>query len=217
MRQPRLRSDDPPLDPSSGEGRRLLADELSKPEYSTQESPLRRAIRVVLDWFSGLFDGAAGDAISLWWYAGAALALVVILVLIVWALTRLQPARRATRDEEGGVFDEVGVSAADYRHRARAARDAGDFATAVVDGYRAVASGAIERFVLDDLPGMTAREIATAMAGPFPDEGGALIDAATVFGAVRYGGIAASRADADTVLGLEDRLRRSEPRALEPA
>jgi len=193
----------------------MLADELSKREYATQESLLRRAVRAVIDWFTGLFDATAGDAISIWWYALAGVGLVVVLALIVWGLIRLQPGRRVRTAREGGVFDETGVAATDYLSRARRARDAGDFAAAVVDGYRALVAGAIERFVLEDRPGMTAREIATALTGPFPDSDEELQTAAGAFGAVRYGGLGASAADADRVLALEEHLRQTTPRALE--
>lgn len=195
----------------------MLGDELSKAEYSVQESPLRRAVTAAIDWFTGIFDGAAGDAVSIWWYAVVGLGLVLVLALIAWGLVRLQPGRRVRRAEQGGVFDEAGVAAADYLARARRALAAGDFDGAVVDGYRALVARSIERFLLDDQPGMTARELAVALAGSFPDDGPALQHVATSFGAVRYGAVAASPADADRMLSLEERLRRSTPRVPEPA
>lgn len=203
--------DGPPLDPSSGEGRRLLADELSRPEYSGEESLLRRAVQVVVDWFLGIFDDASGGPISFWWYAVLAVAALATVALIGWTLLRLEPARRARRATPGGVFDEPGLSAADYRRRAQAARQSGDRRTAVLDGYRAVVAGAVERFVLDDRPGATAREIAAELGRVFPAEAPALGSAAAVFDAVRYGGEGASPADADTVLALEERLRAAAP------
>jgi hypothetical protein len=208
-------ADAPPLDPSSGEGRRLLADELSKPEYTLEESLLRRAVRVVVDWFTGIFDEAAGGPLSSWWYAVVAVGVLILVGLVGWALLRLEPARRARGEASGGVFDEAGVSAADYRRRALAARSAGDHAAAVVDGYRALVAEAVEGFVLDDLPGATAREIATTLAGVFPVEARRLGDAAAVFDAVRYGDQGADAEDADAVLELDRRLRSLTPTAQE--
>lgn len=193
----------------------MLADELSKREYATQESLLRRAVQAVLDWVAGLFEGAAGDAVSIWWYALAGAGLLVVLALIAWGLVRLQPGRRVRTTRDGSVFDEAGVAATDYLARARRARDAGDFAAAVVDGYRAVVAGAIERFVIDDRPGMTAREIAQALTGPFPDSDEDLHAAAGAFGAVRYGGLGADAAEADRMLTLEEHLRHTTPHSLE--
>lgn len=205
-------ADAPPLDPSSGAGRRLLADELSRPQYSPDESPLRRAVRLVVDWFLGIFDGATGGPISFWWSAVVAVAVVALLGLLGWTLLRLEPARRAGRAGGGGVFDEPGISADDYRHRARAARASGDYGAAVVDGFRALAAGAVERFVVDDSPGATAREIARSLASAFPIEAGPLEGAAGVFDAARYGDQGADAADADAVLALEDRLRTATAR-----
>jgi len=206
-----LPAEAPPLDPSSGEGRRLLADELSKSEYSTEESLLRRAVRVVLDWFTGIFDEASGGPLSVWWYAVVGVGVIVLIGLVGWTLLRLEPARRPSRASPGGVFDEAGISAADYRRRAQQARSAGDHAGAVVDGYRALVAEAVERFVLDDLPGATAREIASDLAGFFPTETARLGHAATVFGAVRYGDRGADAEEADAVLALDDRLRAATP------
>lgn len=207
-----LRSADaPPLDPSSGEGRRLLADELAGPEYSPQESLLRRAVDVVVRWFRDLFDGASGGPISFWWYAVVAGAVLVLLALVAWALLRLEPARRRRRVGPGAVFDEPGLSAEDYRRRARAASAAGDHAAAILDGYRALVAGAVERFVLDDRPGATAREIAVSLGEVFPPESDHLGHAARVFDAVRYGGERPGAADGQAVLALEDRIRAAAP------
>jgi hypothetical protein len=209
--------DAPPLDPSSGDGRRLLADELSRPEYATDESPLRRAVRAVVEWFTELFDGASGGPISYWWYAVVAVAVLGALALAVWAVIRLEPARRARHSRPGGVFDEAGITAAEYRRRARAARDAGDGSTAVLEGYRAIAAGAVERYVLEDLPGSTAREIARSLEASYPVERKALEAAAGTFDAVRYGGLGAGSADADAVLALDARLDGLSPAAPDPA
>lgn len=184
----------------------MLADELSRPEYGSDESPLRRAVRAVVEWFTELFDGASGGPISYWWYAVVAIAVLGALALGVWAVIRLEPARRARRVPGGGVFDEAGVTAAEYRRRARAARAAGDGAAAVLDGFRAIAAGAVERFVLDDLPGATAREIARSLETSFAVERESLESAAVTFDSVRYGGRGAGLADADAVLDLEERL-----------
>lgn len=208
---------EPPLDPSSGEGRRLLADELAKAEYGAEESLLRRALRAFLDWFLGLFDGAAGDTISLWWVVAVVGGLLLVLALALWAAIRLQPGRRVRRAPQGGVFEEVGISAAEYRRRAQEARTRGDVDVAVLEAYRAIAAGAVERFVLDDLPGATAREIAVALAGSYPDEATSLREAAESFDGVRYGGQAVSPATADGVLDLEERLTHAVPRLEVPA
>lgn len=200
-------ADAPPLEPSSGEGRRLLADELSRPEYASDESPLRRAVRLVVEWFTGIVDGASGGPLSQWWYAVVAGVVLALVVVLAWALVRLEPARRARRTHADGVFDEAGVSAEEYRRRARAARDAGDHGGAVLDGFRAVVAGAVERDLLEDTPGATAHEIVAVLAGVLPAEASPLGGAARVFDAVRYGHRPAGPDDSDAVLALEDRVR----------
>lgn len=212
MAGPFLPLESPPLDPSTSEGRRLLADELAKDEYGSDEGLLRRALRAFLDWFLGLFDGAAGETISAWWVLAIVGGLLLILALALWAAIRLQPGRRAGRAAEGGVFEEAGISAAEYRRRAEQARARGDLGGAVLDAYRAIAAGAVERFILDDLPGATAREIAQSLVEPFPAEAAALRRAAGAFDAVRYGGQPVSSQTADEVLSLYERLTEAVPR-----
>lgn len=210
-----VRRESPPLDPSSGEARRWLADELAKAEYSVEESPVRRLVRAVIDWFLGLFQGEAGETVSRWWVLAGLLALALIAAVVIWAILRVQPGRRVRRAGEGGVFEETGVSAEEYRRRAREARSSGDFSAAVLDGFRAVAASAVERFILDDRPGATAREIAVALAAEFPDERDGLSEAARVFGAVRYGDATADGATADAVLALDGRLLEHRPQSAE--
>ncbi|GEM_PF-814557 len=211
-----LSLDSPPLDPSSSEGRRLLADELAKSEYGTEESLLRRAVRAFVEWFTGLFDGAAGDTMSRWWVLAVLGGVLLVLCLAVWSAFRLQSGRRARQAAQGAVFDEVGVSAAEYRRRAQAARARGDLGAAVLDAYRAMAAGAVDRFILEDLPGATAREIAQTLSRAFPAEAEHLGRAAAAFDAVRYGGLAASAEAADDVLALEARLADEVPLHLDP-
>lgn len=217
MAGPLLPLETPPLGPSSSEGRRLLADELAKAEYGSEESLLRRALRAFLDWFLGLFDGAAGDTISAWWVLAIIGGLLLLLALALWAAVRLQPGRRTRRPAEGGVFEEVGISAAEYRRRAEQARARGDLGAAVLDGYRAIAAGMVERFILEDLPGATAREIAQSLVEPFPAADEPLLQAAGAFDAVRYGGHSVSSQTADRVLELQERLSLAVPRLQVPA
>lgn len=210
-----LPAESPPLDPSSGEGRRWLADELAKADYTPDESPIRRLLSRIVDWFFGLFQGDAGEAASGWWTAAAILALVIVGCLVIWAIIRIQPGRRLRRTTEGGVFEETGISADEYRRRARAAQSGGDFSGAVLDGFRALAASAVECFILDDRPGATAREIAVALADEFPDERAGLDEAARAFGAVRYGDVSADAATASAVLDLDSRLLERRPVSVE--
>jgi hypothetical protein len=86
----------------------------------------------------------------------------------------------------------------------------------VLDGFRAIAAAAAERYVIDDRPGATAREIARWLESVFRAEREPLETAAVTFDAVRYGGRGASLADADAVLDLDERLERLSPAVDEP-
>lgn len=190
----------------------MLADELSKDQYAPQQqSLLRRIVGAIVDWFLSLFDRASGGPISIWWYALIGLAIAAVLGLVIWGLVQLQPARRLKTSASGGVFDESGVSAAEYRRRARAAQGAGDYSQAVLDAFRAIAAGAVERHILDDLPGATAHEIAASLASPFHSERDGLVRASDAFDAVRYGDEHADEATATALIDLEQRLAATRP------
>ena len=67
-----------------------------------------------------------------------------------------------------GVLDGPTRTAAEHRAAAGRALEAGDADTAVLEAYRALTRSAIERTLLDDLPGRTAHEVAVALGPVFP-------------------------------------------------
>ena len=198
--------DTPPLDPSRSEGRRLLQEELSKPRYAVEPSLWDR----FREWLLGLLD-TTGPGLPSWVFA-----LVVVVVFGVLALAAallLRPEARARRSAtDRGVLDERGVDATAYRTRANDALRQGNWDTAVLDGYRAVVAAAVERTILDELPGRTAHEASLDLSHAFPDEGEALRAGADRFDAVRYGHGRASETEAREVLALDERLARARPR-----
>lgn len=197
--------DTPPLDPSRSEGRRLLEDELAKPRYAVEPSLWER----FREWLVGLFD-TTGAGLPPWIFAFVLLiALAVIALVIVLVIRPEARARRSGGDR--GVLDERGVDAAAYRSRAQSAVREGNWDTVVLDGYRAIVASAVERTILDELPGRTAHEASLDLSSAFPDEGGAVRASADRFDAVRYGHDRASEADGRAVLALDDRLARSRP------
>jgi len=197
--------DTPPLDPSRSEGRRLLEDELAKPRYAVEPSLWDR----FREWVAGLFD-TTGAGLPPWIFAIVlALAIAVIALIIVLVM---RPEARARRSRtEGGVLDERGVDAAAYRKRAQTAVREGNWDAVVLDGYRAIVTSAVERTILDEMPGRTAHEASLDLSSAFPDEGDSVRASADRFDAVRYGHDRASEADGRAVLALDDRLARSRP------
>ena len=122
-----------------------------------------------------------------------------MLALIVWLV--VGPLRRTrgrgTVDEELG---DLALTSADLLAAARAAADAGDWHTAVIEAYRALIRSLTEREVIDGRPGMTAFEAALAAADAIPAIARAVTADADAFDAIRYGHLTATREHYDHVL-----------------
>lgn len=194
---------DAPLDPTADEARRLLRRELADPAYY-RDDLLRRA----LDWVGRQVDRSvegAGATPALTWFA-----ITLVVVLLVGALGFLVSRARGTARRDVGragtvLTDEV-VTAVRLRERAERALAEGRHADAVVDGFRALARRQVERGRLEDSPGVTAHEVAAALAREFPPQLGRTAAAADVFDAVMYGERPATREQAVAVLELDVEL-----------
>lgn len=197
--------DAPPLDPTRDEGRRLLEQELSKPRYAVEPSLWDR----FREWLVGLL-GTTGPGLPAWVFAVVVLVGLAVLVLVVALLLRPEARARRSRADRG-VLDERGVDATAYRSRAKDAVRQGDWDTVVLDGYRAIVAAAVERTVLDELPGRTAHEASLELSRAFPTDDDAVRAVADRFDAVRYGHDRASEADARSVLALDARLAGARP------
>jgi hypothetical protein len=202
---------DPPLDPTSAQARQWLEDELRKGIYHEQKGLLQR----LWDWLNQLLAGTNGGGLAGWtiWIAFAVVVAVVALVL----LRSLHAERRMTGPRGEGVLEGPARSAAEHRAEARRALDAGDADTAVLEAYRALTRSAIERTLLDDLPGRTAHEVAIALGPVFPASAHSLAGAADTFDAVRYGRRAARPAAAADLIALDAALARTRPLLPDPA
>lgn len=199
--------DAPPLDPSSPEAQQWLRDELANGRYLTEPSLWQRFV----EWLSTLFAGTSGPGLLPSW--GVVLVVVVLLAVIVLVVLRLVRPEAVTRRRGGETapVDDEGLSAADYRIRARASADRGDWDAVLLDGYRALAASAVERTLLTELPGRTAHEVALALALVFPDQADALATAASSFDDVRYGHRRTTRTQAVTTTELDAVLLRTRP------
>ena len=192
----------PPLDPSPDEARRLLEQELLRPEYHRSD-----VIQQVLDGvdrvLGGMIDAASG-APPLSTFA-AMVAFLLLALGLGWLLSRARRTARAERDRAVVGADEL-LSAAELRRRAEQALAEGRNSEAVVGGFRALAVRQVERGWLDDLPGATAHEVARAVAVAHPAVRDRVERTAAVFDGVRYGDRPATRAQATEVLALDDDL-----------
>ena len=201
---------DPPLDPTSPQARQWLEDELRKGIYSEQKGVLER----LWDWLVNLLSGTGGG-FPAWtvWIAVAVIAAVVVLVLVF----SLRAERRMTGSRQPGVLDGPVRTAAEHRAAATRALEAGDADTALLEAYRAIARSAIERTLLDDLPGRTPHEVAVELGPVFPASAAALATAADAFDAVRYGRRAARPESARDAIALDVALARTRPLLPDPA
>jgi len=193
---------DPPLDPSGSEARGKLRNELLHPEYHRQN-----VLQQTMDWVErqvnkGLDQAAQASPLS-------TLATMVIFLLLVGVIAWLVSQTRRTaheRDEKRPVLTQEVVSAAELRARAEAALEAGRFEEAVVEGFRALAVRQVERGRLVDAPGATTHEVADLLATEHPALGDRVQASALLFDEVLYGDRPATRAQAESVLSLDDDL-----------
>jgi hypothetical protein len=193
---------DPPLTPGGGEAHDLLRRELLHPEYHQDNLLLR-----LIDWLGRVLDNGLNTARNMPPLTTFAAMLVGLLVVaaLAWLFSR---ARRTGRAPAGArpVMLEESVTADQLRDRAVAALAEGRYADALVDAFRAAALRQVERDRIDDVPGATAREVALALAGAFPEQAPEVYRCAAWFDLVLYGGRPATREQAEQVLGLDHRL-----------
>jgi hypothetical protein len=163
----------PLLRPDPDPARDWVREELAKHEY--QPTPMERVLRWLNDLLDKLVHGLSGvgrlDPLL------AVPLLVVLLGLVVLVLARLRrdPSRPA---RTAAVLTEERISAAEHRALAARAMAEERWDDVVVESVRALAVGLVERDLIDDQPGATAREVADAGARLFTAEAGRLHRAA---------------------------------------
>jgi hypothetical protein len=197
---------DAPLDPTSAEARELLEEELRKAVYADDRGLLERLWAWLGDQLSGPTPAGGLPAWTIW--------LAVLIGLAVLALVLLRPIRaerRMTGPRGEGVLAGPVRSALEHRAAAAAALAAGDADAAVLEGYRALTRSAVDRTLLEDLPGRTAHEVAVELGPLFPEYAARLATAADAFDAVLYGRRPATLPRASEVVDLDVALLGSRP------
>ncbi len=208
-----LLADGAPLRPSSSEARRLLAHELSKPEYADHTPLLVRLMDAIGDLFARLLADSVGSLPSV------LIVVVVVVIAAIVALTVPRLRRSHGRPEpRPAVLAGEPADADTLRERARAAAARGDLEAAYTDLYRAIARSGEERALLPDARGSTAMEVATSLTGYFPAEAAGLRRAGTTFDRICYGRSEARTGDVRALEDLDRRLSATRPtHAREPA
>lgn len=173
--------------PDGDDARRWAEEELSNPRYADAtptwfDLMARDVGRFLADLFSSQNGANVGPSALI--IVTVIIAAALIAALIIWGRPRASRAvRRAGGDLLGSADDR---SAAQLRADAqRSARD-GDWDTATVLRFRAIARSLLERDVIDPAPGATAQAIAREASTAFTEEAIAMSRAATAFDDVRY-------------------------------
>lgn len=201
---------EPPLDPDAPEARRLVLDELAKPEYRAAEpTAFDLAAQAVRDWIASLFSDAGGLPLPVLQLVLVVLGILLVVVgLLVFGLPRLRRRARAAVP----LFDDGDVrDAAALRDAADVAARAGDWPLAIEERFRAIVRGLVERELVRVHPGTTAHGMADAAARPFPHLAARLESAAADFDAVRYLARAGSEEAYGRVVALDAELAASRP------
>jgi hypothetical protein len=191
------------------EARELLIRELAKDEYQ-QAKPglLDEILRNITEWFTDLLNSLQGASPNL----GTLFIVIAVLLVIGAAIWLVRPRRNARAAEAGQVFDADQVlSAEEHRRRAEAAAARGDWDESCTERFRAVVRSLEERAVLARQPGQTADEAARGIGPAFPALAADVLQAATVFDAVRYGKLPASEADSRAAARLDGQLQATRP------
>ena len=174
-----------PATPDADEARRAAGRELSRPIYHDHHDLWDR----LWSWIRGLFDtdGIVPGAPP--WVSTLIVVLVVAagIALLILLLTRPSSARRVATPSLTVLTDDR--DAATLTRAADAAAEQADFATAVVERFRAIIRSLDERGIIDEYPGMTALEAAALTHQALGEHRvvAPLHEAARLFDAVLYG------------------------------
>lgn len=176
-----------PYAPDGDEARRWAEEELRNPRYADAKPTwFDYLAEDVAEFINGLFSPDTGQQVG-----SAALVIVAVVivaalitVLILWG--RPRAARRVKRRGVDLLGERDDRTAAQLRAEAeRRARD-GDWDTATVLRFRALARGLLERDIIDPAPGATAQAIAREAASALAAHHVELTSAAGTFDQVRY-------------------------------
>ena len=188
--------------PDKDEAQRWVTDELAKPEYGYELTPLTRFISRILQWIADAFEGGqTPPPLEFWLLIGFGLAVIVAIAIVLF-----NPGRLARRHQSGAVFDGEAVTLLQAQQHLALAIQAKDWDNALVWAFRILVLSLAERGMLKDGPGVTAYEAAIAAARTAPTDRDQFLTAAASFDAVRYGDASADEAMTRQVIGLTERF-----------
>lgn len=203
-----IRPSDDLFVPDGDEARRWAEEELSNPRYADAKPTWFDLVaRDIGRFIADLFTSDNGANVGPWALIIVTTIIVAALItaLIIWGRPRSSRAVRRARTDLLGEQDDR--TAAQLRADAeRSARD-GDWDTATILRYRAIARSLLERDLIDPAPGATAQSIAREASAVFADEAGAMRRAAVFFDDVRYLRHPATEESYRDLAATDERLR----------
>jgi len=199
-----------PVDPDRQQARQWVVEELSRKEYQdARPSLIERALEWVQDRFDDIRPGF-GSPVQL----TVTVLAVLLVAAVAFAIWRSGGIRRQFRRRDPAVLPSYVTTAADHRTAADRHAQAGQWADAVLERFRALARELAERALVPASPGATATEVARAGGHALPELAGDLRTAARHFDDVCYGHLeltdtAGKQAD-QFLRRLDERLRSSQ-------
>jgi hypothetical protein len=193
---------------------RLARRELSKAIYH-DHSPLHAVLSAIARFLDRIFRGANTAIPGGWWTLVALAALVVIVIATI--LVRIGPVGRTARSGPLLGTGTTPLTARQHRELSESAAARADYAQAIIERVRAIATGLEERGVLRPDAGRTADEMAAQAATRFPDHAPALAGAARDFDRVCYGEGTGSQAEYERVRSLDETLAQARILAVSPS
>lgn len=194
---------DPDRDTATGD----LARELSRNEYAQAlPNPLLEFLRRLWEDFVSWVDSLNALAPNLGWLVVALVLAAMLALIVLFVRPRWRRAAATAVAEGAPVGLDAALGAEAYRRRADRALLAADYATSVLERFRALVARAEERTLLDPQPGRTATEVSAALGRAFGGDAADLQDAATLFNAVHYGHHEPTPDDAHWLARVEERL-----------
>lgn len=187
---------------------RLARQELSKGIYHRTSIP-QEILHAIDQFLQRLFGGASQATPGGWWTLVALAAVLVAVVAVV--IARLGPLRTTGRAAPVHDPGTKPLTARQYREAAGASAAEGDYSTAILQRFRAIAVSCEERQVLPPDAGRTADELAAQASARFPGHEAGLAAAARLFDQIRYGDGTGTRDGYERLRDLDDALARMTP------
>lgn len=210
-------ADAPPLDPDSDTARQWVTDEWGPPR-TIQPSLIER----IQDFLRSLFDnepgGSTAPATLNIVRLLVALVLIAVVAFLIYYVVRNMRDTQSAGAASGSVLEPGDLrSASALAEAARQALAAGNWSLAVLEAYRSIAKSGSERNLLGGADSLTAEQVAGELAVSFSEQRADLYAAASEFNSTRYGGMAASAAQATHAVELQQTLAKKRPRLEVPA